>query len=525
MGTRLFIGNLSYNVNEQELREAFTGEGIEVRSVRVALDRDTGRPRGFAFVETMTDEGAKASIEKLSGRILQGRSIIVEEAQAKPAGPRPGGGGGYGAGPPRSGGFGGPRPPGPGGPPGSGPGGPRGPGGPGGPGGGFGGPRPGGFSGGPRPPGPGGPPRDFGPPRAPGGFRPGGPPGFDARGGGGRPDAPPRRERPEKKRSTRPKPEERERGNWRWDRNTDDDEQVRDRRAGPRWGPCGDSQEEALSPARILVVDNDPWIQRTVATVLGQRGHLVSLAGDAQGAMAAALKVPPDVVITTVTLPAVDGWSWWERLRARPEFAATPLLFLGPSAREAPDAVRGLDPVRDERLAKPFRVEDLERAVQTLLGRAPRGEPGAGAAPWRVRPGLNDKPSAGHRPLSALRGDIDQIALSSVLVVLEMERKTGILLLERETVTARLYLRRGRVIRADTDGPQRLQGTAAVYDVLAWPRGSFDFLVGDVGGVDDIQTATTYLLMEAARRVDEANHAKSAAAAAPTGGAQPKRVP
>src|SRR6185295_5689703 len=99
MGTRLFIGNLSYNVNEQELREAFTGEGIEVRSVRVALDRDTGRPRGFAFVETMTDEGAKASIEKLSGRILQGRSIIVEEAQARtpgaaPGGPRPGGGGG-----------------------------------------------------------------------------------------------------------------------------------------------------------------------------------------------------------------------------------------------------------------------------------------------------------------------------------------------------------------------------------------------------------------------------------------------
>src|SRR5216684_3453737 len=97
MGTRLFIGNLSYNVNEQELREAFTTEGIEVRSVRVALDRDTGRPRGFAFVETMTDEGAKASIEKLSGRLLQGRSIIIEEAQAKPGGPgapapRPGGG-------------------------------------------------------------------------------------------------------------------------------------------------------------------------------------------------------------------------------------------------------------------------------------------------------------------------------------------------------------------------------------------------------------------------------------------------
>jgi cold-inducible RNA-binding protein len=201
MGTRLFIGNLSYAVTEQELREAFTGDGIELRSVRVALDRETGRPRGFAFVETMTDDGAKASIEKLSGRILQGRAIIVEEAQAKPAGPRPGGFGGAPrpggfSGPPRPGGFGGP--PRPGGGPGGGPGGPpRGPSGPG-------GPRPGGYGA------PGGGPRNFGPPRGPGG-----------RG----PDAPPRgtRERVEKKKSTRPKPEERERGNWRWDRNPDDE--------------------------------------------------------------------------------------------------------------------------------------------------------------------------------------------------------------------------------------------------------------------------------------------------------------
>ncbi len=211
MGTRLFIGNLSYNVNEQELREAFTGEGIELRSVRVALDRDTGRPRGFAFVETATDEGAKASIEKLSGRMLQGRAIIIEEAQAKPTGPRPVG---------SSGGFGGPpRPPGAGGfaprPPGAGPSGPGG--------GGFGGPRPGGGFGGPRPGGPpGAGPGNFGPPRAPGGFRAGPPPG-GAAGGPPRTGDAPRRERPEKKKSTRPKPEERERGNWRWNGKTDED--------------------------------------------------------------------------------------------------------------------------------------------------------------------------------------------------------------------------------------------------------------------------------------------------------------
>jgi len=192
MGTRLFVGNLSYNVNEQELKEVFQSEKIEVRSVRVAMDRETGRPRGFAFVETETEDGAKQSIEKLGGRLVQGRPLIIEEAQARPApgAPRPGGprpGGGSGAPGPR---MNGPRPGGPSVP------------------------RPGGSPS----MGTGGPPRSFGPPRPPG------PGGFDSRG----PDRAPgkvegRRDRPEKKKSTRPKPEERERGNWHWSGILDDD--------------------------------------------------------------------------------------------------------------------------------------------------------------------------------------------------------------------------------------------------------------------------------------------------------------
>ena len=85
MGTRLFVGNLSYNVNEQALKEVFVSEQIEVRSVRIAMDRDTGKPRGFAFVETVSEEGAKQSIAKLGGRLIQGRPVLIEEAQARPA--------------------------------------------------------------------------------------------------------------------------------------------------------------------------------------------------------------------------------------------------------------------------------------------------------------------------------------------------------------------------------------------------------------------------------------------------------
>jgi RNA recognition motif-containing protein len=102
MGTRLYVGNLSYNVTEQELREVFAEGGKNVAEVKVVLDRDTGRPRGFAFVEMGSDADASAAIEQLTGRQIQGRPINVSEARERA--PRSGGGGGYGGG---GGGYGG----------------------------------------------------------------------------------------------------------------------------------------------------------------------------------------------------------------------------------------------------------------------------------------------------------------------------------------------------------------------------------------------------------------------------------
>jgi CheY-like chemotaxis protein len=262
-----------------------------------------------------------------------------------------------------------------------------------------------------------------------------------------------------------------------------------------------------MKAARILVVDDDLWIQRTSASVLGQQGHQVSLAGDAPSAFALASKIRPDVVVTTVSLPALDGWSWWERLRALPACARTPMVFLLPPGDAGLD-VAGAEP-GDQRLHKPFRVEDLERTIVSVLGEQPvetaTTDAGLPAKPQRsVDP---HKPSAGHRPLSALRGELDQISLSSVLVVLEMERKNGILLLEHGPQTGRIFLRRGRIIRAAID-ESAAAGAAAVYEMVTWGNGSFDFLAGDVGGVDEIQASTTYLLMEGARRLDEARNAR-----------------
>ena len=99
MGTRLYVGNLSYNVTEPELKDVFGENGRNVKEVKVVLDRDTGRPRGFAFVEMTTDAEAAQAIETLNGREIQGRPINVSEARERaPRGGGGGGGGGFGGG-------------------------------------------------------------------------------------------------------------------------------------------------------------------------------------------------------------------------------------------------------------------------------------------------------------------------------------------------------------------------------------------------------------------------------------------
>lgn len=151
MAVRLFVGNLPYDATEAELRELFGSAGA-LTSVHIPMDRETGRPRGFAFVEYDDRGQAEAAINRFNGQLFKGRPMAINEARARGEAP-----------PPRTGGFGGPRPSGPGG---------------------FGGPRPGGFSG-PRPGGFGG-----------GGGRFGAPPPEDenrARNFG--PDAPPRNKR------------------------------------------------------------------------------------------------------------------------------------------------------------------------------------------------------------------------------------------------------------------------------------------------------------------------------------------
>ena len=104
----IFVGNLSFSTKEDGLRAAFEAYG-QVASARVVTDRETGRSRGFAFVEMANADEAQAAIAALDGREVDGRALKVNEARPKEEGGSRGGsrGGGYGGGGGRGGGYGG----------------------------------------------------------------------------------------------------------------------------------------------------------------------------------------------------------------------------------------------------------------------------------------------------------------------------------------------------------------------------------------------------------------------------------
>jgi RNA recognition motif-containing protein len=90
MGAKLFVGNLSYQATEDDLRELFQQAGT-VESVRIITDQFTGRPRGFGFVEMSTKEEAERAIEQLNGRLFRDRNLVVNEARPQPSRGGPGG--------------------------------------------------------------------------------------------------------------------------------------------------------------------------------------------------------------------------------------------------------------------------------------------------------------------------------------------------------------------------------------------------------------------------------------------------
>jgi DNA-binding response OmpR family regulator len=254
-----------------------------------------------------------------------------------------------------------------------------------------------------------------------------------------------------------------------------------------------------MGSPRILVVDDDAWILRMVTTVLEKRGYEIIVARDGEEGVEKAVQSNPDLVITDVMMPKLDGWNLVKQLRAKPQFAFVPVIFLTALGSDE-DRIRGFRLGADDYLPKPFRFEELDLRVANALKRRAQVE---STTKEQVR-----APTAKGTP--GIHGSLDQLGLSSLLTILEMERKSGLLVLSHTSGdVGRIFLREGHVVRARLDNKPLPKNEQAIYHFLTWGVGKFEFTALDVEMEDEVKLSTTSLLMEGARRLDELNRPAS----------------
>ena len=241
----------------------------------------------------------------------------------------------------------------------------------------------------------------------------------------------------------------------------------------------------------VLVADDDAWILRMVVTVLEKRGYSVETAGDGEDAMNRALARMPDLLITDVSMPRMDGWSLVRNLRSMQEMAMLPVIFLTALASDD-DRIRGFRLGADDYVTKPFRFEELDLRVAKTLRRTQTL-----AQETREQLGA-----------ASLKGDLAQVGLSALLVLIEMERKTGLLTLRAaDGTSSQVLVREGRVVHARFDTKPEPTDANCIYELLGWSAGEFELISCLIEGPDRVNSSTTHLLMEGARRMDEGSTA------------------
>ncbi|MFH0901112.1 MAG: response regulator [Pseudomonadota bacterium] len=349
------------------------------------------------------------------------------------------------------------------------------------------------------------------------------------------------------------------------------------------------------SPPRILVIDDDAWILRMVGSVLEKSGYVVETASDGSEGLQKAETCPPDLIVSDVMMPRVDGWDLIKRLRARPAFALIPVIFLSALGSDD-DRIKGFRLGADDYLPKPFRFEELtlrvakalrgKRAIEEVL--RDRALPTtAASSPSPLPPPGETQAAQQNERRPGIYGTLTEIGLGSLLALFEMERKSGLLVITRDFAARRsvgtdasiksssesgrcssrssssgtstsantssgistdvswdagiddfwsvhglgataitatspanpdvledknangciesgsIQLRQGKVVRARQSGSASLANEEAVYSMLEWTEGSFEFASGSGEPGEEMQASTNELLLEGARRLDE----------------------
>jgi DNA-binding response OmpR family regulator len=236
---------------------------------------------------------------------------------------------------------------------------------------------------------------------------------------------------------------------------------------------------------RILVVDDDPSMRSAIAAELSRPQREIAVAADGEEALTLADSFGPDLVLTDILMPRLDGWGLVTALRARRETSLTAVIFLT-ALDSAAARVYGLRLGAVDFLGKPFDLDELELRVENALHYSVRAR--------RAAASLAD----------GVAGSLAHIGLATLLTMLSLERKSGELLLTLGDDEASLLLRDGSVVSASFAHRRDLHGARCVCEILRWDAGRFSFAEHAVTVKDEVGMPTTALLMEGARLFDEA---------------------
>jgi uncharacterized protein (TIGR02266 family) len=244
----------------------------------------------------------------------------------------------------------------------------------------------------------------------------------------------------------------------------------------------GEPDAQTHASARVLVVDDDRLTRERIRQCLEGLATAVDEAENGLEALGRALSNQPDLILSDVEMPGMNGWQLLRIVRSRPKLAQVPVVFLTHLKGEA-ERLRGYELGVDDYLAKPIEADELRARVRGLLLRS-KGRIGGS---------------------NALRGDLAHVSLTSVLAFIHAERRSGHLLVISGRRLATLVIQEGNVHQVRIGRTIGADGALdRLFRVLDWTEGSFELAEGAVVADDEVRMSTSAALLEWARISDEA---------------------
>ncbi len=231
---------------------------------------------------------------------------------------------------------------------------------------------------------------------------------------------------------------------------------------------------------KLLIVDDEDNI-RHLLRVAFEDEFEVEVAADGVEAFEKALKWSPDLIVSDIMMPKLDGYGLYRKLKARPETSSIPFVFLS-AKKDVEEKVVGLEMGADDYITKPFSIKELKAKIKSIIKKFEE---------------IQDRGS--------LEGSLKEVDLVEVIQLIEMGRKTGMLTLETNIYTGHLYFRQGEPIYAQAG---KWSGIDAFFTMFSWGEGRFRFTQQPLEMNENIDANRGQeLLMEGVRLMDEMEEA------------------